>query len=139
MTVRDWTKNEEGTRRRIPWISKCKVANRNNFANFSRCSPRCTSLRLSRSRILSLFLSSSSSFFPPLSHNGIAKNSILPETVKNNASLAFFCLFSDCSLAYEAQREKQGQVGGKIRNGLLESEAENTARERRLLDFSSRE
>lgn len=78
-------------------------------------------------------------FFPPLSHNGIAKNSILPETVKNNASLAFFCLFSDCPLAYEAQREKQGQVGGKIRNGLLESEAENTARERRLLDFSSRE
>lgn len=97
--------------------------------------PRCAS----RGHGFSLFLSSSSSFFPPLSHNGIAKNSILPETVKNNASLAFFCLFSDCSLAYEAQREKQGQVGGKIRNGLLESEAENTARERRLLDFSSRE
>ena len=116
-------------------IERCKVANRNNFANFlfsPRCSPRCTSLRPSRSRrILPLFLSSSSSssssfFSPPpssLSHNGIAKNSILPETVKNNAPLAFFCLFSDCS---RSRRGKQGQVkGGKIiRNGLLESDAE---------------
>lgn len=116
-------------------IERCKVANRNNFANFlfsPRCSPRCTSLRPSRSRrILPLFLSSSSSsssfFFPlplprcPITGSRKIRSYLRP--LKITLPWPFFCLFSDCS---RSRRGKQGQVkGGKIiRNGLLESDAE---------------
>lgn len=122
---------------RVPWISNRNARSRAVILQISFFSRDVHGVHLAAPlEVTDSFFFLFSFFFFRCPITGSRKIRSYLRPLKITLPWPFFCLFSDCSHACDAQRGKQGQVGGEKLETGSESEAE---KERRLLDFSSRE